>query len=173
VPIPGFLNLTLCPSNQIIHPGRVYAHFKDWDGKQSFDPKSMPLLYEDLTEEGAHEIQVLDDEIQAIKSKLMQKFPQLNLPQVLPIKERICTMYEGSISDTSSLKRVFNTNVGYSRVVFPMIPADPSNPNGNVVLNKNARFFWEDVPFGLVILKDIGNILGVPTPNITKQIVWH
>ena len=63
VPIPGFLNLTLCPSNQIIHPGRVYAHFKDWDGKQSFDPKSMPLLYEDLTEEGAHEIQILDDEI--------------------------------------------------------------------------------------------------------------
>ena len=82
-------------------------------------------------------------------------------------------MYAGSISDTSSLKRVFNTNIGYSRVQFPMIPADPSNPKGNVVFNKNARFFWEDVPFGLVILKDVGNILGVPTPNITKQIVWH
>ena len=33
IPIPGFLNLTLTPSNQIIHPGRVYAHFKNWDGK--------------------------------------------------------------------------------------------------------------------------------------------
>jgi len=29
------------------------------------------------------------------------------------------------------------------------------------------------VPFGLVILKDIGRILGVSTPNVTKQIVWH
>ena len=63
IPLPGFLNLTLTPSNQIIHPGRVYAYFKDWDGETTFDAKSMPLLYEDLTEEGAHEIQLLDDEI--------------------------------------------------------------------------------------------------------------
>jgi len=53
-----------------------------------------------------------------------------------------------------------------------MVPKDPKRPD-RVVLNKNARFFWEDVPFGLVILKDVGNILGVPTPNCTKQIVWH
>lgn len=56
IPIPGFLNLTLTPSNQIIHPGRVYAHFKDWDGETTFEASEMPLLYEDLTEEGAHEI---------------------------------------------------------------------------------------------------------------------
>ena len=53
-----------------------------------------------------------------------------------------------------------------------MVPKDPAKPD-RVILNKNARFFWEDVPFGLVILKDIGKILGVDTPNCTKQIVWH
>lgn len=53
----------------------------------------MPLLYEDLTEEGAHEIQVLDNEIQAIKRALLKSFPDLKLPQVMPISERICTMY--------------------------------------------------------------------------------
>lgn len=42
-----------------------------------------------------------------------------------------------------------------------------------VKLNCNSRFFWEDLPYGLVILKDIGNIVGVPTPNITKNIVFH
>ena len=91
---------------------------------------------------------------------------------MLPIKERICAMYEGQISDTSNLKRVFNTNIGYSRVPFPMIPKDPADPS-KVTLNLNARFFWEDVPFGLVILKDIGRILGVPTPNMDKQIIFH
>jgi len=55
--------MTLTPSNQIIHPGRVYAHFKNWDGEQTFDAKKVPLLYEDLTEEGAKEIQYLSDEI--------------------------------------------------------------------------------------------------------------
>jgi opine dehydrogenase len=48
VPIPNFLNLTLCPSNQIIHPGRVYGFFKNWDGKTPFAAKEMPLLYEGL-----------------------------------------------------------------------------------------------------------------------------
>ena len=40
----------------------------------------MPLLYEDLTEEGAHEIALLDDEIQAIRAALMARFPALKLP---------------------------------------------------------------------------------------------
>ena len=42
-----------------------------------------------------------------------------------------------------------------------------------VKLNTNARFFWEDVPFGLVILKDIGNLVGVKTPKITQNIILH
>lgn len=82
-------------------------------------------------------------------------------------------MYDKDITDKSSLKRIFNTNLGYSRVQFPMVPAGEGHPEGWVKLNTNARFFSEDVPFGLVILKDIGRILGVPTPNVTKQILWH
>lgn len=42
-----------------------------------------------------------------------------------------------------------------------------------VKLNLNARFFWEDMPYGLVILKDIGNIVGVKTPNITRNLIFH
>lgn len=95
IPIPGFLNLTLCPSNQIIHPGRVFAFFKNWDGKTTFEASKMPKLYEDLDDESAHEIEVLDAEIQAIKKALLARFPTLQLTQVLPIKERICAMYEG------------------------------------------------------------------------------
>lgn len=41
-----------------------------------------------------------------------------------------------------------------------------------VFLNKNARFFWEDLPYGLVILKDIGDIVGVPTPNVVRNIIF-
>ena len=56
VPIPNFLNMTLCPSNQIIHPGRVYGFFKNWDGKTPFKAKDMPLLYEGLDDDSALEI---------------------------------------------------------------------------------------------------------------------
>jgi len=56
VPVPSFLNMTLCPSNQIIHPGRVYGFFHDWDGKTPFNLSTMPLLYEDMDEFSAQEI---------------------------------------------------------------------------------------------------------------------
>lgn len=113
----------------------------------------------------------MDDEIQLIKKALLKKYPTLDLSQIMPIKERIESMYDGQVSDTSSLKRVFNTNIGYSRVPFPMIPVDKTGEK--VTLNLNARFFWEDVPFGLVILKDIGELVEVKTPNIDRMIVFH
>lgn len=103
----------------------------------------------------------------------------MNLDQVLPLKERVCTMYDGQITDKSSLKRVFNTNLGYSRVPFPTLPVEgqdlKNTPKGEVKvrLNFNARFFWEDMPFGLCILKDIGRIVGVKTPNIDRNIIFH
>ena len=172
IPIPGFLNMTLCPSNQIIHPGRVISFFRNWDGQSTFKASEMPKLYEDLDDDSAHEIEVLSEEIQHIKKALIAKFPALNLSQVLPIDERICAMYEGQITDTSNLKRIFNTNLGYSRVPFPMVPKDKENPE-EVTLNLNARFFLEDVPFGLIILKDIGRIMGVATPHCDKQIIFH
>ena len=141
--------------------------------------KDVPLLYEGLDKVSADEIQGLDDEIQAIKKAILARYPTLDLQQVMPISERVKTMYKGQITDTSSLKRIFNTNLGYSRVPFPMLPVPgqdlKNTPQSevNVKLNFNARFFWEDMPFGLVILKDIGNIVGVDTPNVTRNIVFH
>lgn len=83
------------------------------------------------------------------------------------------------MGDPTDLKSVFNTNTGYKHVPFPMIPLEGQDlkniPPGEelVKLNLNARFFWEDLPFGLVILKDIGNIVGVNTPVITRNIIFH
>lgn len=181
VPIPSFLNLTLCPSNQIIHPGRVTGFFEQFPEQccKVFKKKELPLLYEDLDQRSADEIEALDNEIQAIKKAILKAYPQVNLDQVMPLKDRICTMYNGQVGDRTSLKSVFNTNNGYKHVPFPMIPVEGQDvariPAGEelVKLNLNARFFWEDLPYGLVILKDIGNIVGVSTPAVTRNIIFH
>jgi len=97
----------------------------------------------------------------------------------MPIADRICTMYDGQISDKTNLKTIFNTNLGYSRVPFPIMPVEgqdlKNKDPGEVLvrLNLNARFFWEDLPYGLLILKDIGDIVGAATPNITRCIIFH
>lgn len=139
----------------------------------------MPLLYEGMDPQSADEIAALDSEIQSIKSAILDRYPSINLDQVMPIEKRLCSMYDGQIGDKSNLKRIFNTNQGYKNLPFPMVPVEGQDlkktapGDVKVILNKNARFFWEDLPYGLVILKDIGDIVGVPTPNVVRNIIFH
>ncbi len=146
VTIPNFLSITLTPSNQIIHPPRVYAIFKDWDGTTPYDPKKIPRLY-DLNEESAYEIQLLDDEIQAIKKKILEYYPEIDLSLLLPIKERIIKQYTNQITDKSTLKTVFSTNSGYDHLVFPMKQV----PGSAFILLKLLENRWSGTKCGIKI----------------------
>jgi len=119
VVLPNFLCITLTPSNQIIHPGRMYGFFKNWDGKTPYSPTSIPHLY-DLDEGSANEIQRLDNEIQAIKRKIVYYYPEIDLSLLLPIKERIIDNYGDQISDKSTLRTIFSTNAAYANFSFPL-----------------------------------------------------
>mmetsp|Transcript_8691 Transcript_8691/g.7644 ORF Transcript_8691/g.7644 Transcript_8691/m.7644 type:complete len:324 (-) Transcript_8691:160-1131(-) len=168
VPMDNFLMITLTPSNQIIHPARVYGVFKDWDGKAPLDKSKIPLLYEDMDDFSADEMQKLDDEIQAIKKAILAKYPHIDLSAVMPIKQRIIKQYGEQVKDRSTLTQVFRTNQGYRTAAFPLVPVD-----GGVHLNIKTRFFDEDIPYGLCILKDIAGLVNVQTPAIDKMIEWH
>ena len=171
VPIPNFLSLTLTPSNQIIHPGRSWGIFKDWDGVTGFEPSEIPRIYADLDDASADMIQNLDDEIQGIKTALCEAYPKLDLNFVPPVKERIISNYRDSVGDPTSLRSVFNTNRGYSKGLYHVVPHPEEE--GKVVPNTGHRFFIEDVPYGLCVLKGIGEIVDVPTPYIIQMIQWH
>eukprot|EP01015_Nassula_variabilis_P023881 TRINITY_DN4507_c0_g1_i6.p1 TRINITY_DN4507_c0_g1~~TRINITY_DN4507_c0_g1_i6.p1 ORF type:complete len:210 (+),score=36.52 TRINITY_DN4507_c0_g1_i6:108-737(+) len=169
LPIPNFLCLTLYPSNQIIHPGRMYGIFQDWDGKKSFEPNQVPFLYEDMDDISADMLQKLDDEIQMIKNAIQQKNSFTDLSSVLPLKERIIFQYGEQIANKSNLKEVFRTNQGYKTARVPVRQVE----NGKVIPEINSRLFFEDIPYGLCILKDLAELLNLSTPAIDLMIEWH
>eukprot|EP00357_Protocruzia_adherens_P017510 CAMPEP_0115006692 /NCGR_PEP_ID=MMETSP0216-20121206/20666_1 /TAXON_ID=223996 /ORGANISM="Protocruzia adherens, Strain Boccale" /LENGTH=431 /DNA_ID=CAMNT_0002373353 /DNA_START=13 /DNA_END=1308 /DNA_ORIENTATION=+ len=169
VQIPNFLTLTLSPSNQIIHPGRYYGIFKDWDGKTPYNPEDLPkTLYEDMDDFSANEMQLLDNELQSIKKALVKRFPALDLDNVIPLGERVIKQYGSDVSDTSSLKQIFRTNLGYATVPVPV-----QKVPGGVQPAVKSRLFWEDVPYGLCILRNMADMLDLQVPNVNKQIEWH
>lgn len=84
------------------------------------------------------------------------------------MKDRIIKQYGKQVKDTTNLKTVFATNQGYTQVKFPMKQVE-----GGVILNPESRFFWEDIPYGLCILKDIAQMVKVKTPTTDKMIEWH
>lgn len=104
--LPNFLTLTLSPSNQIIHPARYYAIFRDWDGVKTYAldelrAKDALTLYADMDEFGAEQMQALDTELQCIKHALVRRFPSLDLRAVLPLGARVVKQYGDDVTDRS------------------------------------------------------------------------
>jgi len=165
--LPNFLCLTLTPSNQIIHPARYYGIFKDWDGKKTYDPKTIPLLYEGLDEFSANRLQTLSDELQSIKVALEKKYPKLDLSEVKDLGKRIIEQYGDEVSDTSSLLKIFQSNKGYATVKTPVKQVE-----GGVIPVVDSRFFVEDLPFGLCILRNLADMLEIKVPVVTESIEW-
>ena len=62
--LPGFMALTLTPSNPILHTARLRTIFKDYRPGVTYD--SLPLFYEDWDDESSALLLACDDEIQAI-----------------------------------------------------------------------------------------------------------
>ena len=56
----------------------------------------------------------------------------------------------------------------YAGCNTPMVEVE-----GGVKPAVNSRLFWEDIPFGLCILKDLALRMGIPTPSIDFMIRWH
>lgn len=166
--MPNFMCLTLTPSNQIIHPGVYYGIFNDWDGKKTYNKEDIPLLYEGLSDFSANELQELSDELQRVKAALVERYPELDLSPIKDLGERIVEQYDKDVTDRSSLKSIFNSNKGYFGVLTPVVDVEP----GKVMPNTNTRFFYEDIPFGLCILRNIGELVGIETPVFDRHIRW-
>jgi len=53
----------------------------------------MPLFYEDMDKKSAETLESLDKDNQNIKSAIIKKFPNFNLDNVPPLKDRIIKSY--------------------------------------------------------------------------------
>ena len=51
---------------------------------------------------------------------------------------------------------------------MPPPPLLTPQASGKLVPNFQARYLVEDIPYGLVAIRGVGELLGVPTPTIDK-----
>lgn len=163
---PNFLSVMMTPGNQIIHSGVLLGMFNN---KKAYPLKEVPFFYTNVNPTSASNMERLSDEIQLIKAAINRLHPEINLDSVLPLKERIIAQYGDMVKDRSSLLKVFTSNIGYRVMTVPMVQTE----NNQFVLNTNARTFVEDIPYGLVLLKDLAEMVNVEVPFITECIEWH
>jgi NAD/NADP octopine/nopaline dehydrogenase, alpha-helical domain len=167
VPMDAFLNLTLGNPGQFIHPGIMYGAFGSWQGGE-YESENIPLLYADASDDTGRLVERLSDDAIAVARAIeIESRGALDLGGVVPVHDWLRSAYAHVTADMTTVATCFRTGPIQARKA-PMIEVGA----GRFVPNFSYRYLSEDVPYGLVITKAIGEIACVPTPAIDEVIQW-
>lgn len=154
-PLPNYLNVTLTPSNPILHPSRLYTMFKDY--KEGVTYKNIPLFYEDWTDEASKYLIACDNELHQILDKI-----NIDTTYIIPLLDH----YESN--DYKSLTKKITSIKSFKGITSPCIETKEG-----YIPDLENRYFTSDFPYGLVIIKAFAMICNVKTPNIDTIISWY
>lgn len=154
--IPGYLNLTLTPSNPILHTTRLKTIFSGWEKGVYYS--KLPLFYEDWDDDSSALLIACDEEVQNICVAL----PDFNLRYVRSLKEH----YESpTIQD---MTRKISSITAFKGLETPAV-----HLKEGLVPDLHSRYFTADFSFGLTIIKQVADLAGVETPNIDETMKWY
>lgn len=148
--LDNYLEASLSNSNPLLHPARLYGMWHDWNG-QAY--KEQELFYAHWDEFSSEIYIAMDKEFQQLCKKLDV--------YVQPVLE----YYESA--DAESLTRKLNSIEAFRSILAPMIQkANGWQPDFQ------SRYFTEDFPYGLQIVKDLAQKNKIETPTIDKVLAW-
>ncbi|KAL3797705.1 hypothetical protein HJC23_000250 [Cyclotella cryptica] len=161
----SFLSLTLSVDNQIIHPSRCYGLWKRYGGMWKSE-EDIPFFYKDFDDISAEYIQKMDDDYSKVREAVRKAFPDREFKYMLDYLslERV----SHGKSENDNIKDSFRNSAQLALIKTPTVELD----GGAYGLNTNCRFFTDDIPYGVLIARWIGQELGVETPFIDEIIEW-
>lgn len=152
-------------AKSIIHPPLMYGQWSSFDGTPL---KEKPLFYKGVNEKQAKLLSGVSDECIAIGKAIEKQIPGTDMSEVIHIFDWYLAYYADQITDKTNLMTAMQTNKAYDGLLHPMKEVD----NGQFVPDFNYRYMAEDVPFGLVVMKGIGELAEVATPVMDEIITW-
>ncbi|MBI9052568.1 MAG: NAD/NADP octopine/nopaline dehydrogenase family protein [Bacteroidales bacterium] len=155
IKLKSFLEVTLTNSNPILHPSRLYDLFKNISLNKNF--RDEPLFYEEWSDNASNILIKCDDELADIVRALNNKMDPI--PSILKHYG-----VDDSLSLTIKLRSI---------AAFKGIRLGLSKVSENTFrIDLNNRYFTEDIPFGLLIIKGFAEQLKIETPMIDEIILW-
>ena len=153
VVLDNFYEASLTNSNPILHTGRLYSMWHDWDGKP-YDHNI--LFYKEWTDAASQLLIDMDNEFMTLLTVLGVSFKAV--PSLLDYYESV---------DAASLTRKISSIQAFQTITSPMKQVE-----SGWVPDFRSRYFIEDFPFGLKIIKEQAQKHDVPTPVIDKVLAW-
>ena len=147
-----YLEITLVPSNPLLHPARLYEI--DTILKDQKNPIRKIYFYSQWGDLASEILVKMNSELQRLSKSL-----NLNLPDIL-------NYYE--VSNVKELTKKIRSIKSWSQILAPL----KRTSDGIIVLDKSSRYFTEDIPYGLAIIKAIAEIFKINTPTIDSILEW-
>ncbi len=155
-PVPNFLNLTLTPSNPILHTSRLYSLFKDYSHGVVYD--RIPLFYEEWDDQTSEILLACDKEVQDICSALND----FDLSFVKSLKIH----YESQ--NAQQLTNKITSIQSFKGLLTPMKKVE----NG-FIPDFSSRYFISDFSYGLTILSQIAKFVDLTSPHMNRLLSWY
>lgn len=145
--------VSLTNSNPILHTGRLYSMWKDWNGEK-YDHNI--LFYKEWTNEASQMLIDMDAEF-------------MQLLEVLPVtKGAIPSLLEYYEShDAESLTKKISSIPAFQNITSPMKEVEDG-----WVPDFESRYFTEDFPYGLKFIVELAKEKNINCPNLNKVFEW-
>lgn len=154
--LPCYLNVSLTPSNPILHTTRLRVLFSDVNEATVY--ASIPYFYEDWNDESSRLLLACDEEVQA----LCRKLSKYDLRYVKSLKEH----YESPTAEL--LTKKIRSIKGFQGIKTPMV-----EKGDGYAPDFQSRYFTADFSFGLRMLIGTAKLLGLETPNMAETLAWY
>lgn len=154
VVLQSFWAAALTNSNPLLHTCRLYTLFNDYIPGTVYEER--PLFYEDWDNDSSRLLIACDVEFQQIIPYL--PVTAQDIPSLL-------NYYESS--DAESLTRKLKSIEAFKGIRLSMIKTSEG-----YIPDWNNRYFTEDIPFGLLIIKSVAHYFNILTPNIDRVLYW-
>lgn len=154
--LENYLCVTMTPSNPILHTTRLCTMFHDYVPGTVYQKN--PLFYGEWSMDSSELLLACDAEHQ----QLMAKLDELDLRGVRSLKEH----YESETAQqlTNKLQSIRSLH----NLSSPMTQVE-----GGWIPDFTSRYFTADFPYGLAIIEQIAQIVGMDVPNIRKTMDWY
>lgn len=160
----NFISLTLSVDNQIIHTSRLYGMYLKYGGVWK-KKEDVPYFYKDYDQLSADLLRDLDNDYSLIRNAIINKFPDKNFTYMMDY----LTLERFSYSSSSeNILESFINSVTLRAITTPSVQIE----SGEWVLDKNFRFFTDDIFYGNCIAKWIAEKLSLKVPTIDKILEW-
>ena len=149
----NFYEASLTNSNPILHTGRLYSMWKDYDGAVY---TQQIKFYADWTDDASRCLIKMDEEFQELLRHL--EVENNAIPSLLEYYES---------TDASSLTQKIKSIDAFKNILSPMKEVETG-----WVPDFSSRYFTEDFPFGLRFIKELAAQCGTSTPTIDIVYDW-